>query len=60
MRKSALIFVFVVFVILIAGCETTRGAAEGAQLDLQTAHQGARKCWQALKSIDDWVQRNFW
>ena len=59
MRKSALIFVFVVFV-MFAGCEATRGAAKGAQLDLQTAHRGAMKCWQALKSIDDWVQRDLW
>ncbi len=60
MRKSALIFVLVVFAILISGCETAKGAAQGAQLDFQTAKRGTMKCWQVLKSADDWMQRNMW
>lgn len=48
-RKAALFFVLSVFLILIGGCETIKGAFEGAKKD-----------WQAAQRVDDWIQDNLW
>ncbi len=53
LKKSTVFFVLLVFVILISGCETAKGAAQGAV-------QGFGKDWQSAKKIDDWMRRNLW
>jgi len=59
-KKSALLFMLAVFTISIAGCETVKGAIQGAKKDLQTAHQKFMKSFQETQEADDWMQKNLW
>lgn len=54
MIKRALAnFVLFAFIVLLLGCETIKGAGQGAV-------EGAKKDWQALKKADDWLKKNAW
>lgn len=54
MIKKGIIFLIVcAFLILIAGCETIRGAFKGAW-------EGAKKDWAAFEGADDWMRENLW
>jgi predicted small secreted protein len=54
MIKKGIIFLAVcVFLILIAGCETIRGAFKGAC-------EGAKKDWTAFKNVDAWMREHLW
>ncbi len=70
-KKSALLFMLAVFVISIAGCETVKGAIQGAKEDRKGAIQVtkkvckgtvqvAKKGWQSVQEIDDWMRKNLW
>jgi predicted small secreted protein len=59
-KKSALLFMLAVFIISIAGCETAKGAMQGAKKDLQTARQTAMKGLQAVQKTDAWMRDNLW
>lgn len=48
----ALIGVFA-YIILVSGCGTIKGAAEGAAV-------GAKEDWEALKNADQWFRDNLW
>lgn len=48
-KKATVFLVFSVFLIFIGGCETIKGAFEGAKKD-----------WQAAKKTDDWMRENLW
>lgn len=49
MRKGAILFFLFVFLALVGGCETVKGAFHGAQKDYQSA-----------KKVDDWVKEHLW
>jgi predicted small secreted protein len=53
LKKSMILFALSVFVILIAGCETVKGAAQGAA-------EGVKKDWQTAVKADAWVKKNLW
>jgi len=59
-KKAALFFMFIVFIVTVSGCETAKGAfkggAEGASRDWETA-KGAGP---ALMRADEWMQKNLW
>lgn len=70
-KKATLLFMFIVFIITVSGCETTKGAFQGAKEDYKGAIRGtkkvykgtaqiATKAWQSLQEIDDWMQKNLW
>lgn len=63
-ERLALLLVIVIFVVAIAGCETTKCASKeaktGWQMAQQGAEQGAADVWQAIKAADDWVKANLW
>ena len=42
-KKATLLFMFIVFIITVSGCETTKGAIQGAKEDCKGAIQGAQK-----------------
>lgn len=59
MRKSAgflLIFLLMVPVLIICGCETTKGfAAVGKGIAKDSA-----SAWQGVKDADVWIKKNLW
>ncbi len=70
-KKMALFFVLVAFIISVYGCETTKGAFQGAKKDLQTVRKGAMNGWQIVcegsknswktaQKTDDWMRTNLW
>lgn len=59
-KKSALLFMLAVFVISIAGCETVKGAIQGAKEDRKGTIQVTKKVWQSVQEIDDWMRKNLW
>jgi hypothetical protein len=48
-KKGFLVFLAGIFLLLASGCETVKGAAEGATKDLKNA-----------KQHDKWMQDNLW
>ena len=59
-KKATLLFMFILFIITVSGCETAKGALMGGI-------EGARKAWEtakgagtALKRADAWMQKNLW
>ncbi len=48
-KKTVLLIVAGVFLFLASGCETVKGAADGAQKDLRNA-----------KKTDEWMRDNLW
>jgi len=60
MRKAALVFILLIFIITTYGCETVKGACQGGA-------EGASKDWQTAKGMgpmvmkaDDWIRKNLW
>jgi predicted small secreted protein len=45
--------VLLLALILVAGCQTIKGAGTGAA-------EGAKKDWQALEKADAWMRKNLW
>jgi len=52
-KKLVGLFVLLLVLIFVAGCETIKGAGTGAV-------EGAKKDWQTLQKTDDWVRKNLW
>ena len=48
-KKGLTFFILFIFIIAIGGCETLKGAFEGAKKD-----------WQSAKQTDDWIKKNLW
>jgi len=48
-KKRAALFILLIFIIMLSGCETMKGAAGGAKKDFQ-----------ALKKADQWMRDNLW
>jgi len=48
-KKGAIFFILSVFLILVSGCETVKGAAEGSQKD-----------WDNAKKLDKKMQEVLW
>lgn len=53
LKKRVLLFAVSIFLILIAGCETTKGACQGAA-------EGAKKDWESLKKADEKMREVLW
>lgn len=72
MDKKGIVFVFLFLgVILIAGCETTKGATKGVAgtvgaltVGLADTASGAAKdsvsLWQGILKLDEWIKKNLW
>ena len=52
-KKGSVLFILFIFLVLISGCETIKGA-------FTRASNGAKKDWQAAKSVDGWMRKNLW
>lgn len=48
-KKGLTVLILFTFIFLAAGCETVKGAFEGAKKD-----------WQSAKKFDDWMRKNMW
>ena len=59
-KKTTLLFLFIVFIITVSGCETVKGAfkggIEGAKKDWETAKNAGT----ALMGADEWTRKNLW
>jgi predicted small secreted protein len=55
-KKALALFVFSVFLFMLAGCETMKGAASGMKKDWV----GVQNAWGKLKDADAWMQKNLW
>jgi len=60
MKKAALVFILLIFVIAVYGCQTVKGACKGGT-------EGASKDWESRKGLiaqimkaDDWIRENLW
>jgi len=53
LKKRVLLFAVSIFLILIAGCETTKGACKGAA-------EGAEKDWESMKKADEKMREVLW
>ncbi len=75
MKKATLLFMFIVFIIIVSGCETAKGALkggiEGTKKDWKTAkgvgiatakgvEATVKGVGAALKKADEWMQKNLW
>jgi len=63
-KKATLLFMFIVFIITVFGCETVKGAFKGG---IEGGSEGTRKDWEAAKNVgaalmraDEWIQENLW
>jgi predicted small secreted protein len=52
-KKGAIFFILSVFLILVSGCETVKGAAGGAS-------EGAKQDWDNAKKLDKKMQEVLW
>jgi predicted small secreted protein len=48
-KKRSALFILSILLILMAGCETVKGAFEGAKKD-----------WQTALKADEWIRENLW
>lgn len=59
-KKATLLFMCIVFIMTLFGCETAKGALmggiEGAKKDWETAKDAGT----ALMKADEWMQKNLW
>lgn len=53
MLKKGAAALILSLLLLIAGCETVKGAFTGAS-------DGAKKDWEAAKKADQWMRDNLW
>ena len=58
MRKIILSVILTMF--FCQGCETLKGAAQGAQKDIDTAVYHATDSNGGLKKADRWIQEHLW
>ncbi len=74
-KKATLLFMFIVFIMTLFGCETAKGALkggiEGTKKDWKTAKEvgtatakgvgaTAKGVGAALMRADEWIQKNLW
>ena len=52
-KKCLMCMVGLAFLVIASGCNTLKGATEGAA-------QGAKKDWEETKKVDDWFRKNLW
>lgn len=55
-KKCSLFFILFIFLVLICGCQTMKGAAEGAKKDWQAL----QKTGENIKKADDKMQEVLW
>jgi len=49
MQKKGCVFVFLVFILALQGCETIKGASEGFKKD-----------WKDLQKVDSKLEKDLW
>ncbi len=59
-KKSALLFMLVVFIITVSGCETVKGALKGGTEGAKKDWKTAKNAGAALMKADEWIQKNLW
>lgn len=52
-KKSILLFLVCIFMVIASGCNTVSKAAKGAG-------EGAKEDWENAKKTDDWMRKNLW
>ncbi len=59
-KEAVLFFAFAIFIISLAGCETTKGAIQGGAEGASRDWENAKGLWAGLQKADAWVQKNLW
>jgi predicted small secreted protein len=71
MHKRSFLWLILAAVILLHGCETSKGVAKGIGSTAEGMAEGigstaegvgrdSFNLWQALVAADDWFKKNFW
>jgi len=59
-KKATLLFMFIVFIITVSGCETVKGAFKGGIDGTSKDWETAKGVGAALMRADEWIQKNLW
>ncbi|KPK98509.1 MAG: hypothetical protein AMJ95_03860 [Omnitrophica WOR_2 bacterium SM23_72] len=63
-NRQLLLGVLLLGLILVAGCETTRGFATGVDSTTEGVTEGVIKdaegIWPAIVRLDNWIRKNLW
>jgi len=60
MNKKFLIFAVLVSVMLLAGCETSKGVGEGLNSTGSGISKDAKNLWANIMKADQWMRENMW
>lgn len=52
-KRSFMLFILSVILLLLSGCATIKGAWKGAT-------EGAKEDWEDAQKIDEWMRENLW
>ena len=59
-KKATLLFMFIVFIVTLFGCETAKGALKGGIDGIRRDWEAAKNVGAALMRTDEWMQKNLW
>jgi len=60
LKKATLLFMFIVFIMTLFGCETAKGMLMGGFEGLKRDWESTADVRAALTRTDDWMQKNLW
>jgi predicted small secreted protein len=60
MKHLVVVLAVVVAVIVLSGCETIKGAGQGAGKDVRTLGNPDKNGYHAIMKADAWVQQALW
>ncbi|MDD4899363.1 MAG: hypothetical protein PHT31_05560 [Candidatus Omnitrophica bacterium] len=60
MRKKCAGLLVIIFVMLLAGCETTKGVGEGMSSTGSGIAKDTKNLWANIMKADQWIRENMW
>ena len=64
MGKKGIVFIVLAVVLLLSGCETTKGLGKGAVSGVASTAEGIGKdsysTWKFILAADNWIKDNLW
>ncbi len=56
-KKIVLLSVLLSFIVLVGGCETTKGIVTGVAEGMP---KDVKNTWEGIKKADTWMRKNLW